>query len=151
MTITLDPWDPVIQPFLYKHKVWECTKVQPSNLTYFDSDGFLAISDSLPDFSCEFACFDRDFRAQEPDSAIVFESWVPFARKVDPKCRSDAVATRCRDKKYENLHARVTPVPGVRENPQLPSVIIMVLDSVSHSSFIRNMPQTLNVSSCRTL
>lgn len=92
-------------------------------------------------------------RQSRPGIRQRHELIIMFQDTVRPGC--EFVETSCertsfpRISIYRNNHNQILKRESAssRARPGVKSVILIVLDSVSHSSFVRNMPKSLDVSS----
>ncbi|CAD6193934.1 unnamed protein product [Caenorhabditis auriculariae] len=148
----LNPWDPTILGYIDPEvTTLRChePQVQPE-VTYLDDNGFLHINHSeavkvAKNVSCRYRTFDKK---QGQDNELEYTEWTAFekptrinAEFVEVSCeRTSFIKTTV----YSNNHNQLIPHKSDFEKT-LPSVLIIVLDSVSHSNFVRTLKKTLEV------
>ncbi|KAJ1364399.1 hypothetical protein KIN20_024492 [Parelaphostrongylus tenuis] len=147
-----DPFDPTILEFIRKPPALQCNGDQ-HDLTYLSNDEWLRINFTTIRYNklkvaCFYRCFDR---IDDDDENIHYDQWVRFNDTVRPEC--EFVETSCertsfpRVTIYRNNHNQILKRKGtsLAINSGAKSVILIVLDSISHSNFVRNMPKSLEV------
>lgn len=150
-----NPFDPTIKQYIFTPKPLECKKLQ-AELTYLDYDGSLILNQTalkLEGFSqleCQWRCFDRK---DGDDISLEFGEWATFDQNVTVPCEFvevSCVRPALRVSVYSNIHSQIVPkkpvVPKLPENSALsfkPSVLMIIIDSVSRSNFVRSLPKTL--------
>lgn len=159
----LNPWDPMILKGIFHPKSMSCKKVQPY-LTFIDDDGYLRLNETESKYVLEennrtFSCYYLTFirRPISIDSRIQYDDELQLTKPT--RLKRDYVRVECywgkktddSDRFYFNLHAHPSQSRNVSlfnepTEDQL-SVFVYLLDSVSYSSFQRNLPLTLNYTS----
>jgi hypothetical protein len=107
----------------------------------------------LTSISCRYRCFDRK---DGDDVTLVDGEWEDLKNGSQVKCEFTEVD--CRKSfppvsVYVNLHSHIrqkAPAESVspadkKPKGRQPNVVLFVVDSVSHSNWIRNLPKTLSV------
>uniref|UniRef100_A0A7E4UYT3 Sulfatase domain-containing protein n=1 Tax=Panagrellus redivivus TaxID=6233 RepID=A0A7E4UYT3_PANRE len=144
----LNPWDSSITRFLRpddkpkpcKPTVKQLTKLENGTLTTENLDKVTACA-----YRCLYPINDYDLR---------YGDWINITDPITPDC--DVMETKCFDKMitrpsykpfYQFMHAQVyrnetaDPVE-TEEKPNVPDVYVVIIDSVSHSAFVRTLPRT---------
>uniref|UniRef100_A0A7E4W194 Sulfatase domain-containing protein n=1 Tax=Panagrellus redivivus TaxID=6233 RepID=A0A7E4W194_PANRE len=137
----LDPWDPSIVKFLKPNTKKKCDS-KFDQLTKLEN-GLLTKSINASDTTCAYRCLHP-----VNDYKLNYGDWQNITDKVTPTC--DVIETKCykndepKEPFYEFMHAQVyrNETPKAEKKPNLPDVIIIIIDSVSHSSFVRTLPRT---------
>uniref|UniRef100_A0A0K0DBM5 Sulfatase domain-containing protein n=1 Tax=Angiostrongylus cantonensis TaxID=6313 RepID=A0A0K0DBM5_ANGCA len=125
-----------------------------------------AVSNNRLSVVCFYRCYDR---IDDDDDNLHYDQWVRFNVRMSSGIRQkheviimfqdtvrpgcEFVETSCertsfpRISIYRNNHNQILKRESAssRARPGVKSVILIVLDSVSHSSFVRNMPKSLDV------
>ncbi|MCP3668372.1 MAG: DUF229 domain-containing protein [Gammaproteobacteria bacterium] len=113
--------------------------------------------------SCRYKCFDRDTSKDEPDFHLQYGEWQNMTKKWTPMtCTYIKVQCFCQNKTtddhifYTYVHYNlmvnqslikekdrvIHEYAGDGEKNPL-SVVLLIIDAVSHSNFIRKLPNTL--------
>ncbi|ULT88922.1 hypothetical protein L3Y34_007844 [Caenorhabditis briggsae] len=152
-----DPWDQSILEYVLDdgsrpaQLACQAAKVQPE-LSYLDKNGFLhlnstAIRESNLEVECQYRTYDK---MDGDDENVSYSYWIQFNNSA--KIDDEFVEVSCqrtwfpRTRVYSNNHNQITPIQKkepANKNETASSVIIIVLDSVSHSNFRRTMNKTL--------
>ncbi|UMM34755.1 hypothetical protein L5515_007687 [Caenorhabditis briggsae] len=152
-----DPWDQSILEYVLDdgsrpaQLACQAAKVQPE-LSYLDKNGFLhlnstAIRESNLEVECQYRTYDK---MDGDDENVSYSDWIQFNNSA--KIDDEFVEVSCqrtwfpRTRVYSNNHNQITPIQKkepANKNETASSVIIIVLDSVSHSNFRRTMNKTL--------
>ncbi|CEF68717.1 Protein of unknown function DUF229 family and Alkaline phosphatase-like, alpha/beta/alpha domain and Alkaline-phosphatase-like, core domain-containing protein [Strongyloides ratti] len=147
----LDPWDSSIKKYIYNIKNFKCKNIQ-GELTYL-YDGKLMINKSELDnfgldmnkLAFQYRCFSRG----NDDFTLSFNEWKDFKNKTKINCEFMEVRglkSYFKLNIYSNHHYQIINNQKKKIiNSKKPSVFIIVLDSLSHSNFIRKLPKTLSV------
>uniref|UniRef100_A0A0N4ZJB5 Sulfatase domain-containing protein n=1 Tax=Parastrongyloides trichosuri TaxID=131310 RepID=A0A0N4ZJB5_PARTI len=148
----LDPWDPSIKSYIYKVDDLKCKNIQPE-LTYL-SNGLLLINGSeienssidVNSLTPQYRCIERG----EDDFTLNTSSWILFKNGTKIECEFIEVRilqSYLQLNIYSNHHYQIIPKEekNISNKTKKPNVIIIVLDSISHSNFIRKLPKTLSV------
>ncbi|CAD5227243.1 unnamed protein product [Bursaphelenchus xylophilus] len=133
----LDPFDPSIRqylnPFLRNEKC-NVTFTPKSELKW----GKLTVA--INDADCQYRCAEH-----VNDREVTFTDWQDINRDDPPYPKCDVVEVRC-DRNgrvvYEHVHAQVYEKHVPAEGEPRYNVHILLLDSVSHSQYIRSMQLT---------
>lgn len=153
----LDPYDPSILKYIQHPQYIQCLHPQPY-LTYIDYDGYLRFNEteienyfenkSYSDLRCFYKTFDRG----ETDTETKFH---PERQLISPTtldkdlveivCTLRGERSNARKNYYYDIHAH--PAKRINQSYAEPtekqlSVLFMQIDSMSFSSFKRNMPLT---------
>ncbi|KAI6199563.1 hypothetical protein M3Y96_00640300 [Aphelenchoides besseyi] len=149
----LDEWDKSILKYYEKPKQLECKRLQ-QNLTFVDPNGFLRVDPTtIASYNCEYRYV---FYQENNDFEPKYEIWQPLEESI--KLQHDFVEVRCKKtgllpiSVYNYNHAHVVPkltsnLTGRKialESTKRPSVIVIGLDSMSRSNFLRQLPNTWN-------
>uniref|UniRef100_A0A7E4W4Q8 Glycoprotein n=1 Tax=Panagrellus redivivus TaxID=6233 RepID=A0A7E4W4Q8_PANRE len=136
----LNPWDPSILKFLKPDTKYEC-KPKIAQLTKLEN-GQLSTTYHHNFTKCMYRCLHP-----VSDKSLLHGDWVNLKGKAYPTC--DVIETHCFKENaskpyYEFVHAQIyrSDKPKPEKNPDLPDVHFILLDSLSHSSFVRTMPRT---------
>lgn len=148
----LDPWDPIVMPFVYHPKGGlQCEVVQPF-MTYVDYDGYLQLNSTEVNMikkkhtfnNCSYQTFNHkegtvDDDIQYDQSMILINATKLTSYNVDVKCFAN------NKEFYHNIH--VHPIINNEMKFAAPtedqlSVLMFMIDSVSFSAFQRNLPIT---------
>ncbi|WKY14085.1 hypothetical protein Q1695_004707 [Nippostrongylus brasiliensis] len=147
----LDPFDISIRKFMDKPEPLNCSGSQ-LELTHISEDEWLhvnqtALKASTLKLICFYRCYDR---LAGDDHELRYSEWMPIINRVKLVC--EFVETRCKKTTfpgtivYYNNHNQVLKRADAECSlATKKSVILIVLDSVSHSNFVRNMPKSLEV------
>lgn len=147
----LDPWHASIRQFIEHPKRLHCDQIQPY-MTYIDMHGYFTINKTESDrfkrenvsFHCKYRTLDRKYGYND-DMWYSNISYLQAPILLD----KDAVEVICEYDDdtlfYYNVHAH----PAYRKDLAFPeptddqlSVLVFVVDSVSHSALQRNLPLT---------
>ncbi|KAI6237269.1 hypothetical protein M3Y95_00247300 [Aphelenchoides besseyi] len=150
----LDEWDKSILKYYKKSEPLKCKQLQ-ENLTFVDSNGFLRVdSTTIANYNCEYRYV---FYQENNDFEPKYEIWQPLEESI--KLQHDFVEVKCKKtgllpiSVYDYNHAHVVSkltsnLTGKKialESTKRPSVIIIGLDSMSRSNFLRQLPNTWNM------
>ncbi|KAF1751610.1 hypothetical protein GCK72_018164 [Caenorhabditis remanei] len=153
-----DPWDQSILEYVLDdgsrpvQLACRDAKVQPE-LTFLDENGVLhlnssAVNESGLEVECQYRTYDK---LDGDDEKLIYAKWISFNKTA--KIDAEFIEVSCqriwfpRTRVYSNNHNQIKPIPRQSQKQFTPapkaSVIIIVLDSVSHSNFRRTMNKTL--------
>uniref|UniRef100_A0A0K0DVL8 Sulfatase N-terminal domain-containing protein n=2 Tax=Strongyloides stercoralis TaxID=6248 RepID=A0A0K0DVL8_STRER len=147
----LDPWDSSIKKYIFNIKNFKCKNIQ-GELTYID-EGKLMINKSelnnfgfkMNDLTFQYRCLSRG----EDDFTLSFSNWKVFKNETKISCEFievKALKSYFKLNIYSNHHYQIISNEKNKIiNSRKASVFIIVLDSLSHSNFIRKLPKTLSV------
>uniref|UniRef100_A0A7E4W0J9 Sulfatase domain-containing protein n=1 Tax=Panagrellus redivivus TaxID=6233 RepID=A0A7E4W0J9_PANRE len=139
----LDPWDPSIEKLVEVDNTPKTCEPSLKQHTILQN-GVLIKTTNDNETTCAYRCL-------QPvnDYLLSYDVWQNITDEATPEC--DIVETKCFDNAgssdspfYEFMHAQVyrNETLKKKENATLPSVHVIIVDSVSHSSFIRMQPRT---------
>uniref|UniRef100_A0A7E4W7G0 Nicastrin n=1 Tax=Panagrellus redivivus TaxID=6233 RepID=A0A7E4W7G0_PANRE len=136
----LDPWDPSILQFLKPDTKYEC---KPSITQHTKLENGLLTKTITQNFTkCMYRCLHP-----VNDHSLIHGVWENLTDKAYPAC--DVIETNCYKENesipyYEFLHAQVYRSDKAKtvKTPDLPDVHVIIIDSVSHSSFVRTLSRT---------
>ncbi|EGT60280.1 hypothetical protein CAEBREN_16082 [Caenorhabditis brenneri] len=154
-----DPWDQSILEYVLDdgskpiQLACEDAKVQPE-LTFLDENGVLHINSSAVqqndlDVECQYRTYDKTVG---DDEKLMYSKWISF--NTSAKIDEEFVEVSCqrtwfpRTRVYSNNHNQIKRISQSSQKQSSlsstkASVVIIVLDSVSHSNFRRTMNKTL--------
>ncbi|KHJ92944.1 hypothetical protein OESDEN_07150 [Oesophagostomum dentatum] len=148
-----DPYDPSILSYLKTPPPLQCEGLQ-YEYTYLTDDELLHLNKTAFEqvglsLACYYRCFDR---VDGDDFSLKFEQWKEIVEPTKPGC--EFIETYCQRTSfpkttvYYNNHNQVlenTTKSASRAPSTKKDVIIVLFDSVSHSTFIRSLPKSLEV------
>ena len=147
----LDPWDPMVVPYLRPDRVpWKgCVPTYKvlTNLT----DGQLFVYDNTTDGACFSRCL-----LPKHDYALIFGEWAPILNGSRPRC--DVIEVNCtlvmedgtlaNTSYYHYVHAqtfRLDEPEDIESVSEKPNIHILVFDSLSHSQCLRSLTKTRQI------
>ncbi|CAI5450976.1 unnamed protein product [Caenorhabditis angaria] len=144
-----DPWDKSILKYhdFSEIEPLNCSKsrVQPE-LSYLEN-GFLYLN-LTENIECLYRSYEK---SKKDDDKLNYSEWYSIST-IPIKIMDEFIEIECRkttfprSKIYSNNHFQILKKPENEKSEEIgESVLIIVLDSVSHSNFIRNMNKTLKV------
>ncbi|CAD5232436.1 unnamed protein product [Bursaphelenchus xylophilus] len=140
----LDPWDAKILRYLSPASDLNKNKCEPTFKvrSYFEN-GILYVNRSM-DEDCAFRCVEY-----VSDHVVEFGKWAIFSNGTGHKAECDVSEIECfigSDKSYHYAHVNLVEKPktSIKPHSQAHDVYVIIVDSISASSFQRALSATKN-------
>uniref|UniRef100_A0A7E5A299 Sulfatase domain-containing protein n=1 Tax=Panagrellus redivivus TaxID=6233 RepID=A0A7E5A299_PANRE len=139
----LNPWDPSISKYLKPNTKKKSCKSTFKLLTKLEK-GVLTKTLNDSKTTCSYRCLHpvNDYTLKYGDWQNITDTATPACDIVETKCFKNDASSNAPF--YEFMHAQIyrndTAKPD--ERPKHPDVHVIIIDSVSHSQFVRALPRT---------
>ncbi|RWS29152.1 uncharacterized protein B4U80_10268 [Leptotrombidium deliense] len=149
LPLDLDPFDATVRPFIVRIPEIKCTPPKrefayKNILTFVDDDGVLQTKNTSFKFFCTF-CEVRRNDSNEDKVTYGAKNMLPSSLDIN-SLQIDFLSVECYDDKnktiYNNTHFHPSSVKPKKSTIYKPSVIVMVIESMSRINFLRFLHKT---------